>query len=326
MPTDPTAQQLRMFLALADELHFGRAARRVFVSQPALSRRIRALEELLGVTLVERSTRRVRLTDAGRSLLPSVRAAVEAADALREAAREAARHDARRLVVGSYLSALPALRMLFDELRRLNGAPAVEWRDVDNVAQVEALLDGRVDAVICYGPVPAGVRSFRLGTEERYVCLPESHPLASREAVTLAELAGLPVVGFSPRVNPEYCGFWAADPRPDGTPVRYSAHAVTALEASITHVGLGHGIRFISGSCRHLMPRPGVRYVAVSDLPPCEAVLAWPAGRPAPPALAALLRVLRSRTRCTDVGRRPDGEPGWWWEALEGRNIPGPPD
>ncbi|OEJ95181.1 hypothetical protein [Streptomyces thermolilacinus] len=108
--------------------------------------------------------------------------------------------------------------------------------------------------------------------------------------------------------------------------MRYTAHAVTTLEASITHVGLGHGIRFISGSCRHLMPRPGVRYVAVSDLPPCEAGarLACRASGPARPHGAAA--VLRARTRCTDVGRRPDGEPGWWWEALEGRDIPGQPD
>ncbi|WP_229840524.1 LysR family transcriptional regulator [Streptomyces roseolilacinus] len=316
MPTDPSTQQLRMFLALAEELHFGRAAGRVFVSQPALSRQIRALEELLGVALVERSTRRVRLTGAGEALLPPARAAVHAADVLREAAREASRHDTDRLVVGSYLSALPALRILFDALRQRDGVPAVEWRDVDNVDQANALLDGRVDAVVCYAPLPDGVRTLRLGTEERYVCLPESHPLAERAAVTLAELDGLPVIGFSPDLNPRWRAFWAADPRPGGTPVTYTSHAVTTLESCITHVGLGHGIRFIPASCRHLMPRPGVRYVPVSDLPPCHAVLAWPAARPAPPALAPLLRVLRDRTRTTAVGRRPDGTPGWWWETT----------
>ncbi|MCP9958037.1 LysR family transcriptional regulator [Streptomyces sudanensis] len=305
-----------MFLALAEELHFGRAADRVFVSQPALSRQIRALEELLGVALVERSTRRVRLTGAGQALLPSVRAAVRAADALREAAREASRHDTDRLVLGSYLSALPALRILFDALRRHDGAPVVEWRDVDNVGQVRALLDGGVDAVVCYAPVPDGVRTLRLGTEERYVCLPGSHPLADRAEVALAELDGLPVIGFSPALNPEWRAFWAADPRPGGAPVAYTSHAVTTLEACITHVGLGHGIRFIPASCRQLMPRPGIRYVAVSDLPPCHAVLAWSASRPAPPALAALLRVLRARTRTTAVGCRPDGTPGWWWETT----------
>ncbi|MET8567526.1 LysR family transcriptional regulator [Streptomyces sp. NPDC004783] len=320
MATDPSTQQLRLLLALADELHFGRAARRMFVSQPALSRTIRALEELWGVTLVDRSTRRAELTAAGRDLLPHARAVVEAADTLRDAVREVARDGARRLRIGSYLSALPALRIMFEELRARHGAPEVDWRDVDNVEQVGALLDGRLDAVVCYGPVPEGIRALALGSETRFVCLPDRHPLADRDEVSLAQLADLPVVGFSPHVHPRWREFWAADPRPDGRPVRYTAHEVTTLESSIAHVSLGHGIRFISESCRALMPRPGVRYVAVTDLPPCTALLAWPATRPSPPALVHLRRLLRERAAAHETGNVPtpggDGVPARrWWET-----------
>ncbi|MFJ4322677.1 LysR family transcriptional regulator [Streptomyces tricolor] len=308
MTTDPSTHQLRLLLALAEELHFGRAARRMYISQPALSRQIRALEEALGVCLVERSTRHVELTVAGQTLLPRIRAAVHAVEDLRESASATARTDSRQVVLASYMSALPALRILFDGLCERNAGPEVTWQDVDNVEQFTALLENRVDAVVCYGPVPTGIHTLPLGTEARFVCLPDTHPLADRESVTLPELAELPVIGFSPHVDRGWREFWAADPRPDGTPVRYTHHTATTLESCVSHVGLGHGIRFISESCRALMPRPGVRYVAVTDLPPCTAVLAWPASRRPTAALGSLLSLLRGHARSGTAGR--------WWEAA----------
>ncbi len=308
MTTDPSTHQLRLLLALAEELHFGRAARRMYISQPALSRQIRALEESLGVTLVERSTRHVELTAAGQALLPRIRAVVDAVEDLCDSASATAHAGSRQVALASYMSALPALRILFDGLRERNGGPEVTWQDVDNVEQFTALREGRVDAVVCYGPVPTGIRTLALGTEPRFVCLPDSHPLATRESVSLSELAGLPVIGFSPHVDREWRQFWAADPRPDGTPVRYTHHAATTLESCVSHAGLGHGIRFISESCRALMPRPGVRYVAVTDLPPCTAVLAWPASRRPTAALRSLLSLLH--------GHAHGGTSGRWWEAA----------
>ncbi|GHC45357.1 LysR family transcriptional regulator [Streptomyces cinnamoneus] len=313
MASDPSPHQLRLLLALAEELHFGRAARRLFVSQPAFSRQIRALEEHLGVSLVERSTRRVELTPAGEALLPQARAVVEAVDELLRAA-EAVAHPAAqdRVVIGSYISALPALRILLDELRGRHSGPDVEWRAVDNIAQVRAPLDGEVDAVICYGPMPADFETLRLGSEARFACIPETHPLAERESVTLADLADLPVIGYSPHVRREYREFWAADPRPDGTPVRYSDHIATTLEDCVSLASLGHGTRFITESTLALMPRPGVRFVPVTDLPPCTALLAWPVSRPRTAAFDSLLRLLRAHARTTDedtlrrTGRR------WW--------------
>ncbi|MGW7367944.1 LysR family transcriptional regulator [Streptomyces sp. NPDC054841] len=315
MTTDPSTHQLRLLLALAEELHFGRAAKRVFISQPAFSRQIRALEEHLGVALVERSTRRVELTPSGKALLPRVRAVVDAVDDLQGAAEGEAHAHSGRVVLGSYLTALPALRILLDQLRERSPGPDVEWRAVDYVEQVSLLVDGQVDAVICYGPLPEGIHTLRLGTEERFVCMPETHPLAEHESLTLADLAGLPVIGFSPRVDPEYRAFWAADPRPDGTPVRYTDHTATNLESYVALASLGHGIRFISESCLHLMRRPGVRFITVTDLPLCTAVLAWPASRPLSPAFSSLLRLLRAHARTTDPDtlRRTNRR---WWNAA----------
>ncbi|WFB07637.1 LysR substrate-binding domain-containing protein [Streptomyces sp. LX-29] len=312
MTNEPSAHQLRLLLVLAEELHFGRAAKRVFISQPAFSRQIRALEGHLGVTLVERSTRQVRLTRAGEALLPHMRAAVDAVEDLRRAAEELARPPSDRVVIGSYISALPALRILLDELRKDLPGPEVEWRAVDNIEQVRAPLDGEVDAVICYGPMPAEFETLRLGSDARFACLPDAHPLAGRASVTLADLADLPVIGFSPQVPREYRAFWAADPRPDGTPVRYTDHTATTLEDCVSLCSLGHGTRLITESSLALMPRPGVRFVPVTDLSPCAALLAWPASRPVSPAFDAILALLRAHARTTDedtlrrTGRR------WW--------------
>ncbi|MEU4497518.1 LysR substrate-binding domain-containing protein [Streptomyces sp. NPDC023998] len=313
MTTDPSTHQLRLLLVLAEELHFGRAAKRLFISQPAFSRQIRMLEEHLGVALVERSTRRVELTSAGEALLSRVRAVVDAVEELSGAADTAAHAHTDRVVLGSYMSSLPALRMFLDRLRERHPGPEVELRGVDYVEQVSALLEGQVDAVICHGPMPEGIHTLCLGTEARFLCVHDTHPLADRESLTLAELADLPVIGFSPHVQPEWRDFWAADPRPGGTPVQYTHHAATTADSSIAYASLGHGIRFISESCRALMPRPGVRYIAVTDLRPCTAVLAWSASRPLTPALSSLQRLLRNHSRTKDTQTPLNTNGGWWY-------------
>ncbi|TVL90282.1 LysR family transcriptional regulator [Streptomyces sp. SAJ15] len=298
MATDPSAHRLRLLLVLAEELHFGRAAKRLFISQPAFSRQIRTLEEHLGVPLVERSTRRVELTPAGEALLPRMRAAVDALDALRGAAEAEARPaEPDRVVLGGYVSGLPALRILVDELRKRHAVPEVEWRAVGPVEQARVVLDGEVDGVACYGPMPEGLRTLRLATEPRFVCLADTHPLADREALTLADLADEPVIGFPPEMGREWRDFWAADPRPDGKPVRYTDQTGVTLEACVSLVSLGNGIRFVSGSSRELLPWPGVRFIPVTDLPPCTALLAWSASRPPSPAFGSLLRALSAYLR-----------------------------
>ncbi|MEV3988656.1 LysR substrate-binding domain-containing protein [Streptomyces sp. NPDC049837] len=305
---DPSVHQLRLLLVLAEELHFGRAAARLYISQPAFSRQIRRLEDHLGLVLLERSTRRVRLTAAGEALLPRVRAMVEAADRLREAVRAQAGTLAGRLVLGCYITALPVITTLAERLRERHPGLDVVLREVDFVEQTTALLEGRVDAVLAYAPMPPGVQTLPLATERQVVCLWEGHPLAGRTSVSLAELAGLPVVGSSPRVARVWRDFWAADPRPDGTPVTYTAHEATTFEAGISAVSRGLGIRFVSASCRELFPRPGIRYVDVPDAPVCTAVLAWSSARRDTPEVAALRRVVGGMVGMG--GTHPN--PRWW--------------
>ncbi|WP_241518911.1 LysR family transcriptional regulator [Streptomyces sp. CB03238] len=306
--SDPSVRQLRLLLVLAEELHFGRAARRLYISQPAFSRQIRRLEDHLGVVLLERSTRRVQLTAAGEALLPRVRAMVEAADQLREAVRAEAGAPAGRVVLGCYITALPVITALAERVRARHPGVEVVLREVDFVEQTAALLDGRVDAVVAYAPMPPGIQTLPLATERQVVCLWEGHPLAGRTSVALAELADLPVIGSSPLVAPVWRDFWAADPRPDGAPVTYTGHATTTFEGGMSAVIQGRGIRFVSAGCRELFPRPGIRYVDVPDAPVCTAVLAWSSARRDTPEVAALRRAVGGM-----VGRgRTDPNPRWW--------------
>ncbi|MFI7415613.1 LysR family transcriptional regulator [Streptomyces sp. NPDC049627] len=309
--------RLRLLLVLAEELHFGRAARRMFISQPAFSRQIRALEEHLGVSLVERSTRRVELTAAGEALLPRVRAVVEAADSLRHAAEVEAHSLSGRLVLGSYITALPVIRLVVERMREHHPRLEIELREIDFVEQAGVLLEGHADAVLCYEPMPAGIQTLPLAAEPQVVCLPESHPLADRNTLTLAELADVPVIGLSERVPRQWRDFWAADPRPGGTPVRYTDHGAATFESSIAAVSLGHGMRFVSASCRVLFPRPGIRYVDVVDLPPCSAVLAWSATHRDSPAVAALRRVVH-RLASAAGAQGAQAAHACWWDVRNG--------
>jgi DNA-binding transcriptional LysR family regulator len=212
------------------------------------------------------------------------------------------------VVLGCYVTALPVITALAERLRERHPGLDVVLREVDFVEQTAALLDGRVDAVLAYAPMPPGIQTLPLATERQVVCLREGHPLAGRASVPLAELAGLPVIGSSPGVARVWRDFWAVDPRPDGTPVTYSGHGATTFEAGISAVVQGHGIRFVSASCRELFPRPGIRYVDVPDAPACTAVLAWSSARRDTPEVAALRRAMGGMV---GIGGS-DPNPRWW--------------
>ncbi|MEU1378159.1 LysR family transcriptional regulator [Streptomyces triculaminicus] len=318
--SDPSVRQLRLLLVLSEELHFGRAAQRLFISQPAFSRQIRALEERLGLTLVERSTRRVELTTAGEALLPHARAMVDAADGLRQAVDTARRTRtlSGRLVFGAYAVALPVIRAVVERMGRLHPGLDVELREVTFAEQAQVLLEDRVDAVLCFGPLPPGLQTLEVATQHRLVCLPDGHPLARRDRVTIAELAGIPLVNVADHVPLVYRDFWSVDPRPDGSPVLATDHRATTLDTLMSAVCLGQGITFVAADARELMPRPGISYVEVSDLSPCSVVLAWAAARRENPAIVALRGVVREVCGAT-AGAGPNAR---WWDTPP---LPPPP-
>jgi DNA-binding transcriptional LysR family regulator len=178
-------RQLHYFVVLAEELHFGRAAERLHIVQPAVSQQLRRLEAELGATLVARSTRRVALTDAGLRFLPEARAVLAAADRARAAVAGLA-----PLRLGTSTGLGERLPRLLAELDR-----PVELVRVPAAARLRQVGTGALDAALIRGGAEelGAVRLEPVWTDALLVALPAGHPHADAEAVALARLADLPL-------------------------------------------------------------------------------------------------------------------------------------
>jgi DNA-binding transcriptional LysR family regulator len=302
-PRAPSLHQLRLFVALAEELHFSRAAERLFITQSALSQQIKDLERRLGLRLFTRTSRAVSLTAPGQVLLADAREAVAAVDRLRRSAETQARRASGRLVVGSIgaEAAMPHTRAVLRLLHDRHPQIQVEVRSLNFADHVDALFQQEVDVVFLRPPVPRGIDVQHLVTEPRVACLPADDPLADREWITLAQLAHHPVIDVPPEAPRNWWDFWAVDPRPDNTPVRYGPVA-SDMEGLLHLVAQGKGMCFLPAAARDLFPRPGVRYVDVVDLSPSTAALAWLRTDRPQPIIEAVLGAARSFSRGEDSG------------------------
>ena len=199
-------RHLRYFVAVAEELHFGRAALRLRMAQPPLSQQIQALEEELGARLFDRNRRKVELTAAGEALLPEARDILARAGDLGRLARAAAGGEAGRLDI-AFTGSVPfteimprilrAFRHRFPDVR-------VSLREMSTGSQIEAMAEGRLDigfARPSASNLPPGVSSRLILREPLVLALPSDHPLAGRAAVTMAEVAGQGLV-----MNPRHIG------------------------------------------------------------------------------------------------------------------------
>jgi DNA-binding transcriptional LysR family regulator len=277
---------LHYFVAVAEELHFGRAAERLGMAQPPLSRAIRAMERRLGVTLLERTTRSVALTPAGEVLLRDGRTAL---DAIAAAVRRTQQAGLARPLLRLALKADYDGGLLPQVLAAYNNEPAalpVELVIGRRGEQEAALRDGRADIALL--PQPFNERNLDVEpflTEPRLLAVAATDPLASQETICLADLVGRAL--------------------PDGRPVRlpgtapgiasrtpeHSAHL--DLSVIFNLVELGRTVWFPPQSLvrRHL--RPGIAYRVVTDLPPLRLSLAWPEESRSP-AVAAFVRTASS--------------------------------
>jgi DNA-binding transcriptional LysR family regulator len=292
---DLNLHQLRSALTLAEELHFGRAAERLYLTQPALSQQIRSLERRLGVHLFTRTSRRVEMTPVGNALLPLVKNVVGATDELRNAAQHpSADNDKLRLGLIDCAAPLAATRLVIAALTALHPGLELDFRVLDLVDQATALTAGTIDAAFVYLPVRDVFHAQPLTTEPRVVCISSSDPLARRSPMRLADLADRPVVSLTPEASEAERRFWAVDPRPDGIPVRYTHHHVTRVESLLSAVSFDGAIAFLPAVAAELYPRPDIRYLPVHDLAPCTFGAVWLAfGRE--PANIAMLREVCDR-------------------------------
>jgi DNA-binding transcriptional LysR family regulator len=190
-------RELRYFLAVADELHFGRAAERLGIAQPPLSRAIQQLERRLGVALLERDRRGVSLTGAGEVLLQEGRAALDATTAAVRRTRRAGSPGAPRdrVVLAVKAGAFhELLNKLLDAYAAEPDAAEIEVLPSGTCEQEGMLRDGRADVALMHTPFNslAGFDSVELMTEGQVAILPARHPLAARKTLSLAEIADVP--------------------------------------------------------------------------------------------------------------------------------------
>ncbi|MFJ9537801.1 LysR family transcriptional regulator [Streptomyces sp. NPDC101225] len=277
MTTDVHVRDLRYFVTVAEELHFTRAAERLYVSQPALSKQIRSLERQLGVELLRRDRHRVALTAAGTALLPHARRVLDAwargASAMEEA-RAALRST---LVVGMSTSPgrgglLPAIRSRFSAA---HPGAAVRLRQVSWEDPTAGLADGDADVAFVWLPLPDQERfAWTVVAEEpRHVALPESHPLAGRPAIDFAELADEPFLALPEATGPLRDHFLALDER-GGRPPRIGAE-IASTEETYEALVAGLGVCLVAAGNVPLLTLGGVVTRPVRGIAPSRYALAW---------------------------------------------------
>ena len=199
-------RHLRYFIAVAEELHFTRAARRLHIAQPPMSRQIRELEKELGVTLFNRTRRQVELTDAGQVFLVKARQVLRAAESAVLETQRAERGETGKLAVGffeqtAYTLLPPILRAFNQRFPEVD----VQLRWFPVIGQVGALEQGEVD-IAFVRPVSdlSAVAKQLLLTEPFVVAVPASHPLAARDAVSIEECAKERIINYTQHLAPDY--------------------------------------------------------------------------------------------------------------------------
>ncbi|MCA3809711.1 MAG: LysR family transcriptional regulator, partial [Burkholderia sp.] len=183
-------KQLRAFVTLAEELHFGRAAQRLFIVQPALSMQIKALEEELGARLFERDRHKVELSDTGRVFLPEARATLQQAARAEQMARLSSRGEIGTLRIAFVSSVLPTLLpAVLRAMRERYPLITLELKDMPTPDQIAALRDRRIDFGMIRLPAAYAGIDTRVVLEEGFVvALPLDHPLAAHDAISPAAL------------------------------------------------------------------------------------------------------------------------------------------
>ena len=274
---DVHLRDLRYFTAVAEELHFRKAAERLFVSQPVLSRQIARLEQDLKARLFIRDRRSVQLTSAGEALLHRARNLLEDWDAATKEVTTLARKEQSVLVIG--LQTGVGRGMLHTLTQALN---AIQWRPElhqvawnDATAGVEA---GDCDAGFAWLGTTINPRCDYVVVAEEPIMLAvnSQHRLAGRRQASFAEISNEPLVAL-PGSAKELRSFWLAEHARHGSPAPIACVAATADEA-LENVAAGTGSVFISAGNSVLYAREGVHFLGVPDLPPARLAFLWRAG------------------------------------------------
>lgn len=257
-------RELRYFIAVAEELHFGRAAERLHMAQPPLSRAIQQLEARLAVALFERAGRRVTLSRAGEVLLTEGRAALAAMDGAERRTQRAAASPLHIVLAAKAGAGSELLTALLENHRAASGQVVVDVQLVGIGEPERMMRDGRADVALLHLPFDdtAGFEFVVLHTEGQVALLPASHRLAKRKRLTLADLDSLPGLPL-PR--------W---PEPDGSYLDGPGPTVRDFVQLLQLVGLGRACAVVPESAPRF--RGDVAFVPLVDAESVTTVIAWP--------------------------------------------------
>jgi len=298
----------RQFVAVAEELHFGRAAQRLHMTQPPVTQAIAQLEKTLGVVLFDRTRRRVALTPAGEALLPDVRELLARAQALPARARAAAAGQVGRVRIG-FVSTVgfEQLPAWVREFRVLCPEVALELVEATGDVQLEAFARGEIDAGLMLhspGAAPPGLERLAVSEEPLVLALPERHALARTDKLLLADVLAEPVVIFPRRIVPSLHDAIFDLYHVAGRTPQLGQEAIQ-MQTIVNLVSGGIGVAWVPESVTQFR-RAGVVYRRASEfapaarrrntpvLPACETSLVWPEGA-LNPALARFIAFVRER-------------------------------
>ncbi|GAA1331114.1 LysR family transcriptional regulator [Streptomyces sanglieri] len=271
-------RQLHYLTVIADEENLGRAAQRLYVSQPALSYALKSLESEWGVRLFDRHAGGVSATDAGREIIAEALLTVRQSERVSAAAERHRRGETGVLRVGVEASGAGELttRARAEFARRHPGVRVVPRR-YDRGQEAAALREGLVDVAFVWLPNDlTGLRSELVHTEPRVVGLPSGHVLAGRDEVSVLDVGDEPLM-WTERAPREWVDWWAVNPRPDGSSPRWGP-TNDNVEEMLEQVAEGSAICFAPISMARYYARPDLTWVPLSDVEPLRTVLAWADG------------------------------------------------
>ena len=290
---------LRYFVAVAEEMHFGRAAARLHMTQPPLSQTIQALESQLGTPLFSRTRRSVALTAAGRALLPEAQRLLMQAESLPALVQRAAAGESGQLRLAFVSSAdYSVLPVALREFRSAYPAVQIDLREATSDVQLEELAAGNIDLGILIPPVPDKLKTildyFPVLTEPLVLALPADSKLATAtRKVSLKSCAGLPLIIFPRRLAPALHDQILGCFRDAGLTPSIEQEAIQ-MQTIVGLVAAGMGIALVPQSVSNLK-RPGVEYRALKEASPLvEIGLAWRRDNTSP-VLQSFLDLIQKR-------------------------------
>jgi len=292
-------RQLRYFVAVAEEMHFGRAALRLHMTQPPLSQTIQALEAALGTQLFSRSKRSIALTPAGAALLPAAQRMLQQAAALPDIARRAASGASGRLSLAFVSTAdYSVLPPFLREFRERYPQVEIDLREATSDVQVEELAHGRIDVGLLIPPLSDKARIeldyAAVLSEPLILAAPKGMAaLRGKNTVALKTLADMPLIIFPRRIAPALHDAILACFRDAGLTPRIGQEAIQ-MQTIVGLVSAGMGIALVPQSVSNLK-RSGVEYKALTGKTPLvETGLAWRRDNTSP-VLHAFLELLRKK-------------------------------